>query len=165
MKQLSDILVDSLDFAYGERLMRGVVPVSALHRLADVLADEHGELAWSVRGSVGDDRKPFLVVAVEGELCLKCQRCLGELPFSLKIESRLLLVPIGKPWPDESLEDDSADPIEASAEQPLLPLIEDELLLALPISPCHEFCEAPVHDDGRLAASPFASLVQLKKPN
>lgn len=145
--------------------MQGVVPVCELQRLVDVLADEEGSLAWSVRGECDANHKPFLVIDVTGELHLKCQRCLDVLPFSLKIESHLLLVPHGRPWPDEALEDDSADPIGALVEQPLLPLIEDELLLALPIAPRHESCSVPGHDDGSAAASPFASLAQLKKQN
>ncbi len=165
MKQLSDIVIDSLEFAYGERRMQGDVPVRELRRLADVLADEEGSLAWRVRGECDADRKPFLVIEVTGELRLKCQRCLGALPFCLDIESSLLLVPPGRPWPDEALEDDSADPIEALVEQPLLSLIEDELLLALPIAPRHESCTVPGFDDGSAAASPFASLAQLKKRN
>jgi len=163
MMQLSNVLIDSLEFARGERRMAGVVPVRSLQRLADVLADAEGELSWVVRGEFGEDRKPFLVIEVTGEIRLICQRCLAGLPYDLDIESRLLLVPPGRPWPDEDLEDDSADPIEALEQQPLLALVEDEVLLALPIAPRHESCATPGFDDGRAAASPFATLAQLKK--
>jgi len=170
--KLGEIFIDSLEFARGERRMSGVVPVRDLQRLADVLADDEGDLAWVVQGefaSAADEfgarRKPFLVIEVAGELRLKCQRCLGALPFRVNVESRLLLVPPGTPWPDEDLQDDLADPVEALIEQPLLPLIEDELLLALPISPRHTSCKVPEHDDGKAAASPFVALAQLKKLN
>jgi uncharacterized protein len=168
--KLGKIVIDSLDFARSERRMSGVVAVRDLQRLTDVLADDEGDLAWFVRGEFaagefGGGRKPFLVIEVSGELHLICQRCLGALPFRVNVESRLLLVPPGKPWPDEDLQDDLADPVEALAEQPLLPLIEDELLLALPISPRHASCKVPGHDDGKAAASPFATLAQLKKLN
>ncbi len=164
MKQLGDILIDSLEFAREGRRLAGDVPVHSLRRLTDLLADAGGTLAWAVRGECDAGRKPFLVIEVSGELHLECQRCLAALPFSLKIESHLQLVPPGAAWPDEALEDDSADPIEALGEQPLLPLIEDEVLLALPIAPRHASCTLPDHDDGSAAISPFAKLAaQLKK--
>lgn len=163
MKQLGDIFIDSLEFAREGRRLDGDVPVHSLRRLIDVLADDDGTLAWVVRGECDAARKPFLVIEVSGELHLECQRCLAALPFSLKIVSNLQLVPQGAAWPDEALEDDRADPIEALGEQPLLPLIEDEVLLALPIAPRHESCLLPGYDDGRAAVSPFAPLTQLKK--
>lgn len=169
--QLSGIVIDSLEFARAERHLSGRVAVATLQRLADVLADRQGELAWSVRGELAPDnagvRQAWLVITLAGELHLVCQRCLTSLPWQLDVETRLLLVPPGKDWPDESLigfEDGSnADPVEALMEQVLLDLVEDEVLLALPIAPRHESCAVPVHDDGRLAASPFAGLSALKK--
>lgn len=169
--QLSGIVIDSLEFARAGRHLSGVVAVAALQRLSDVLADQQGEIAWSVRGECVPDnageRQAWLVIALEGELYLVCQRCLASLPWRLDVETRLLLVPPGKDWPDESLigfEDGTdVDPVEALMEQVLLDLVEDEVLLALPIAPRHASCEVPVHDDGRLAASPFAGLTALKK--
>ena len=45
----------------------------------------------------------------------------------------------------------------------LLPMIEEEVLLALPIAPMHESCEAPVATTDEQAPSPFAALAKLKK--
>lgn len=163
MKQLGEIFIDSLEFARGERVMRGNVPVRSLLRLTDKLAGDRGELAWSVRGECGAERKSFLVVAVNGELQLKCQRCLGPFQFQLQVEGRLLLVPPGTDWPDEGLENDGFDPVEALTEQSLLELVEDEVLLALPIASRHESCELPGNIEGKHAVSPFAVLARLKK--
>lgn len=168
--QLSRITIDSLEFARGGREMSGRVALLELGRLADVLADQAGELLWSVRGEVVSDavgaRQAYLLIQASGQVSLLCQRCLMALSFPLAIESRLLLVPPGQPWPEDASDEmlmDGPDPIEALAEQPLLDLIEDEVLLALPLAPRHAGCEAPTHDDGRAAASPFAQLAQLKK--
>ncbi|MEN9357026.1 MAG: hypothetical protein RL695_1197 [Pseudomonadota bacterium] len=169
--QLSGLIIDSLEFARTGRSLSGVVAVAALRRLVDLLADDTGELVWSVRGELAVDntgeRRSWLTIAIEGGLRLQCQRCLASMPWHLKVESRLLLMPPGRDWPDESLigfeEGGDADPVEALAEQVLLDLVEDEVLLALPIAPRHESCVVPVHDDGRLAASPFARLAVLKK--
>ena len=155
--------IDSLQFARERGQRAGDVAVGHLRRLADVLADEEGSLAWKASGECDAAGKPFLALEVSGELHLKCQRCLGALVFQLSIKSHLRLVAPGAAWPDEGLEEDSYDPIEALEEQPLLPLIEDEVLLALPIAPRHGSCALPGYlQDGR-ELSPFAALGRLKK--
>ncbi|MFA7270393.1 MAG: YceD family protein [Sterolibacterium sp.] len=163
MKQFGDFFIDSLKFAREGRRMTGETSVRCLQRLADVLADDEGTLVWAVCGECDAENKSFLVIEVSGELHLKCQRCLATLPFQLKIRSYLQLVAPGAAWPDEALEDDRSDPIEALEAQPLLPLVEDEVLLALPIAPRHEFCVLPEYAENSADASPFTVLAQLKK--
>ena len=68
----------------------------------------------------------------------------------------------GREWPEEELEDDSFDAIEASNEMQVGSLIEDEVLLALPLSPRHDVCGLPRMKDDRQDASPFAVLRNLK---
>ena len=102
-------------------------------------------------------------VDITGEPVLCCQRCLGGVKFPLNIRSRLQLIAPGEEWPDDDLVDDSADAIEAEKALVVLPLIEDEVLLALPIAPRHEQCESPSANAGELGLSPFAALAALKK--
>ena len=163
MQQIGEILIDSLEFAHERRRLSGILPVGSLSRLADMLADDADSLSWVVSGEHDADHKPFLVIEVAGELQLKCQRCLGALQHGLRIRSRLQLVPKGAAWPDENLEDDRVDPIEALANQSVLDLLEDEVLLALPIAPRHGTCLTPGYDDGSAVVSPFATLAKLKK--
>ena len=83
--------------------------------------------------------------------------------FPLAIKSRLQLIAPGEDWPDDDLEDDSADAIAAETALTVLSLVEDETLLALPIAPRHEQCESPSASAGGLGSSPFAALADLKK--
>lgn len=161
MKQIVGFVIDSLAFAREGRHLVGELAVSELPRLVDVLADAAGVLRCHLSGGRSEEGKLFLLLEVDGELRLKCQRCLEPLAFPLAIKSRMLLVPPGAPWPDEELEDDSADAIEALAEQSVASLIEEEVLLALPVAPRHESCLLPAGSDpGILAASPFATLTR-----
>ena len=163
MAQIGDTFINSLEFAREKRRLAGSFPVFLLSRLADMLAEDGGSLSWLVLGECDADRKSFLLIEVAGELQLKCQRCLGAFAYGLKINSRLQLVPEGAAWPDEDLEDDRVDPIGASDSQSLLALVEDEVLLALPIAPRHESCKLPGYEGGNTLASPFATLAKLKK--
>lgn len=163
MKQIAGIVIDSLAFAREGRHLVGELAVHELPRLSDALADDSGVLSCRLSGGRNDEGKLFLLIEVAGELRLKCQRCLDPLAFSLDIKSQILLVPPGAPWPDEGLEDDAADAIEALAEQPVASLIEEEVLLALPVVPRHESCALPAGSDhDSRAASPFAALARLK---
>jgi uncharacterized protein len=154
-------VVDSLEFARDGGVLVGSVPIAGLERLADVIADSNGVLVCELRGVRDGEGKSFLDLLVAGEVNLRCQRCLSLLPFSLEIDSHLLLVPLGDPWPDEDLVEDGVDAIEASRELRVSQLIEDEVLLALPIAPRHEDCRPPV-GAAEHRPSPFAALARLK---
>ncbi|MBU1235173.1 MAG: DUF177 domain-containing protein [Gammaproteobacteria bacterium] len=100
---------------------------------------------------------------VAGSLNLVCQRCLEPLAFPLQIQARFLLVPVGQSWPDEELAEDGFDAIAAEKEMAVFPLIEDEVMLALPIAPMHEVCATVVPEMKEQAPSPFAVLAKLNK--
>jgi uncharacterized protein len=80
----------------------------------------------------------------------------------VEIDSKLMLVAPGEEWPDEELEDDGTDAIEASRELAVLALVEDEVLLALPVAPRHEVCALPAAVETQSRPSPFAVLAKLK---
>jgi len=154
--------IDSLEFARDGRSIAGEVALKELGRLADVLVDDAGALAVEVDGGRDRDGKAFIGLRVQGNLTLRCQRCLQPLVLAIDIDSRLMLVAPGEPWPDEELTDDRIDAIEASRELAVLPLVEDEVLLALPIVARHEDCRPPLAAETESKPSPFAALARLK---
>lgn len=157
-------VIDSLEFAREGGRLEGDVPVEALSRLADVLADNEGSLHWDLTGERGErDGRHTLTLRVWGSLNLRCQRCLGRLAHPVDLESRLLLVPPDGEWPDDELLDDRSDAIEADKALALLPLVEEEVLLALPIAPRHEDCRPPTPALDEHEPSPFAVLAKLRK--
>jgi uncharacterized protein len=155
-------VVDSLGFAREGGSVEGVIPISALSRLADVVTDDSGSLDWRVVGERQADGKSYLHVTVVGELKLRCQRCLETMVWPLQAEGSLQLVSSRKALPDEDLIEEVADPIVAEKEMALLPLVEDEVLLALPIAPRHELCTLPVPASDKGDKNPFAMLAQIK---
>jgi uncharacterized protein len=154
---------DTLEFSRTGGRFEGEVAVAQMGRLADLTGDGSGYLQCSVVGELGSEGQHYLMVRIAGRLRLRCQRCLQLLDWPIQVSSRLLLVPPSSAWPDEDLAADDSDAIAAEQAQALLPLLEDEAMLALPISPRHELCELPAAAEIGNEASPFAALAKLKK--
>lgn len=170
---LAGTVIDSLRFAADGGRIAGTLPIARLLRLADALAGHEGTLECVLTGfcetdESGGEAKLGLMLQVNGRLRLHCQRCLAEVGFDCAIDSRLLLVPPGASWPDEELESDDYDAIPANRELSVASLVEDEILLALPLVPRHADCLTPLSMAGATAEeksepSPFAALAGLKK--
>lgn len=161
-QSLAETRINGLDVARDGRCVAWVLPLAELERLADVLLDNSGELKCEIRGEQNREGR-FLHVTVSGELKLRCQRCLESMVYSLRVHNRLRLMVAGEDWPEDELEDDSSDAIEAGPDMALLPLVEEEVLLALPFAPSHETCEPPAAAKQDQESSPFAVLAKLKK--
>jgi uncharacterized protein len=131
-------------------------------------------LAWSASGEV---RNPghvhpeiWLQLKARTVLPLTCQRCLGPVEVAVEVERPFRFVQ------DEAVamaEDDQSeeDLLALSRSFDLLELVEDELLMDLPVAPRHEVCPVPVtlvvadEDFGADVPereNPFALLQRLK---
>jgi len=157
--------------------LAGDLALSRCSRLTERLVDVAGELQYRLRGACDAEGRAFLLLRVSGQIRLLCQRCLQPFDWPVAIDSRLLLVPPGHAWPEDDdvggLEDASADAIEAVAEMSLADLVEDEVLLALPMVPRHEVCLSLAGENagdragavfgGEEPSGPFAVLAGLKR--
>ncbi len=156
------LAIDGFAFAREGGVQEGTLPVSALLRLHDLLTEVSGEVRYSLQGSKGERGQAQLRVQVKGELPLACQRCLAAVPFALSIDSLLELVPEGAELTQDELEDDSRDFLPVAGALDVAVLIEDEILLALPVVPRHEKCGLPGEAEAGDRINPFASLSSLK---
>jgi len=155
--------IDSLDFANRGGELSGEVPMAELPRMADILADSDGKISYVVRGLTGKDGKPQLELMLDGMCNLRCQRCLNALSYPVKLVSRLRLVSEGE-VDSTDIEDDEVDSIPAEKRLEVLALLEEELLLSLPIAPKHGLGECQIAVEGlNRSNSPFAVLAGLKK--
>ena len=160
-------VIDSLEFARSEQQVSGSVPVASLKRLEDVLFDTAGDLDYQLRGTRDARKRPQLALSVSGRLHLQCQRCLGLLDYRLEVASILMPVTRGAPLDEDLDEPEAPDVIEASAEQEIGELIEDEVLLSLPLAPRHPegACESRVgaQNEAGQSTSAFATLATLRR--
>lgn len=162
--QLMRMVIDGPEFARRGNRVSGCVAVADLSRVAEHLADQGGMLDCELQGGRSEDGSGHfeLWLSVSGELQLCCQRCLQAMRFPLRLQRRFRLVASGAEWPEEDVENEDFDAIEASREMAVGQLIEDEVLLALPLSPRHDVCGTPRIKDANQDASPFAVLRKLK---
>ena len=106
--------------------------------------------------------RPGMRLALQGSIRMICQRCLKSMDVALAAtaaiewvasEAELEAADLDDEW-DAMLEQESVD---------LLPLLEDELLLAVPFAPLHDDCKAAGAMEAGEKVSPFAALAALKK--
>lgn len=153
-------------FAKEGRVLEGALAVSGLERLHDLLAEVSGDVSFRLQGLKGEHGELMLQLEVRGLLSLACQRCLKAIPFDLDVDSLLELVPEGSDMSQDELEDDTRDFLPVAGELYVAELVEDEILLALPVAPRHEKCGLPGTADVGERINPFAALSGLKgKPN
>lgn len=156
-------LPDPIRFAAERGEASGSIEIANLARLPELLHDSAGELTWQVRGERDAEGRSFLKFEVHGHAGLTCQRCLERFDWSIAVRPVLRLVPAGSEIPDEELEIEAYDTIEAERDLDLLELVEDELLLLVPLAPMHETCEPPRPAGVTADESPFAVLAKLRQ--
>lgn len=128
--------IKATEFARLEKELAGTCAPSSLERLAPMLGGEDGCVEYSLTGFVRRDEKPAIRLAVRARVTLQCQRCLEPLPVEVESTRDLVFVPSGRLSAFEDEEDD-ADylPLEDAIDP--LGVVEDEVLLVLPIAPRH----------------------------
>jgi len=132
--------------------------VAEFSRLREALRAEEGTLQYVLRGVPQERGCPVLRLKVSGALQLTCQRCLGALEFPLNIETSLLLAATQAEVDAEPLEAEGPEKIVAGPEMPVRDLVEDEVLLAIPLAPRHERCTGTIAEAASEERSPFAAL-------
>lgn len=161
------VTIDSLEFARQGRRLQGEIAVADLERLQESLHSSGGVLHYTLVGKLGENGRPRLVCTVSGKLILVCQRCLGPLEFALAIESTLEPVKGGDGFLPADDEDDLVDTIPADSAMDVQALVEEEVVLNLPIAPMHGIEECAAADRLRKLApgkvNPFEALAVLKK--
>ena len=159
-------VIDGLEFARNGRELRGAIEVARLERLREHLYDDAGTVEYALRGALNAHGKPVISIEASGALRLRCQRCLGPMPFRLDARRQLLLVQGTDELADPAEEDETVDSVPAQAYTDVTAMVEDEILLCLPISPRHadQSCAPPAAADIAAIESPFAALAKLKRP-
>jgi uncharacterized protein len=158
------ILIDPLKHAREGRQIAGKLPVSGLdERVLTELVDTNGEVSWTLTGFVDQQRRPALRIRLDARLSVPCGRCLQPLAVELGGDSVVTLFTSEEKL-DEAVEaDESLDAIIAEPELDVVALIEDEIIMGLPLSPLHDDCGTEHLARAKAdKPNPFAVLAALK---
>jgi uncharacterized protein len=136
-------VIDPLRFAKTGETLVGAVDLASLPRLQDRLAKAEGQARYRLTGQGSETRKPSLHLQVEAELHLVCQRCLEPYPFRLEMDATLLLARNEAELAAWEEADPLCEGLVAEAQLDVLALVEDEILLGLPMVPKHPEGECP----------------------
>ncbi|MEO7390868.1 MAG: DUF177 domain-containing protein [Ramlibacter sp.] len=175
-KEFSARSLDVKRFAEEGGKMEGQQPLSAYKRL---MAETHGRngekpVTWSIAAELRNaghvNPEIWMHLNSLATLELSCQRCLApvEVPVEVDRAFRFVSDEEAAAAQDEQSEEDV---LALSRSFDLLALVEDEILMEMPLAPRHESCPVPVTlavadediDDGPGAAeNPFAVLGRFK---
>jgi uncharacterized protein len=166
----ASFVIEPLDFVRNAGEHRGKASPGTLARLQSYLFDDHGELTYSVSGLLDEINRPMLRILVKGKINLCCQRCLGKLEQSFDLNVDFLLVKRESELHQYD-DEDGVDALLIVPEMDVMLLVEDDVILNLPISPCHlqnECSEENLISKSEklkqdVAKHPFAALAALKK--
>lgn len=127
-------LVDAWRMVASGRVFEGRLPLSTMTRLRDSLASTEGEVAYALTFGKDTFGIGYVDMRVNTRLPLTCQRSLEGFEFPVDIDQRLGLIASER---DEAALPEGYEPVllEGSADLSLAALIEDELILALPVVP------------------------------
>ncbi|MGJ7490415.1 YceD family protein [Variovorax sp. ZT4R33] len=168
--------LDVTAFATAAAALTGNAPAPEFQRLSAELAEPapQAHVSWEVRGELRAGSEgvmaPWLHLKVDTVLPFVCQRCLTpvQLPLTVDRSFRFAADEATAALEDESSEEDV---LAAERDFDLLGLIEDELLMEVPVTPRHEVCPVPVQLSAvdpdfeqaeETAAKPFAVLGALR---
>lgn len=151
----------------------GDVPLARMARLCEGFsAVSDSSATWTAAGSLrsvtGGAAGTWLHLSAHADVPLQCQRCLQTMTQSLDVDRHFRFV---RSEDEAAALDEEAeeDVLLLPARLDLMALLEDELILALPIVPRHDVCPDPLPlppEDPAEAADaphPFAGLAALRK--
>ena len=158
---------DAFRLARKRETLRGEATMAQLPRLARSVLDPAARVRYEITGQVDGEGHPGALMVLSGLLTLRCERCNEPMRFELEREVPFRFVVDEQELNALPIEDDELEVVVGSTAMALLPWIEDEAILSLPLVPRHQDCGlAPAEtadeaESGR--PNPFAALARLKR--
>jgi uncharacterized protein len=169
---LFPVRVDTLQSVDKGTVYSGSIDVSELERLQDFLQDKRGQSQVEIKFGRDEQGIPLLSGHCQAQVRMTCQRCMNPVEVELSTDFEL-----GIAFSDEQAKHlpKQYEPVIAERNDiELLPVIEDELILSLPMYAYHTECDenelvtkaeevVPVPVETEAPNNPFSVLEQLKK--
>lgn len=166
MSKRLPVHIDPLQLAGKGELLSGDLELAGMRRLAPSLHTTEGAVEVTLEFGVDPERIPYLQGHIRGKLILTCQRCMQVMDFPVDLDMTLGLV--NSPAEADTLPDHYEPLMVRSEPVALSDIIEDELLLCLPLVPKHPESQCLASAQKRKekpqdTRKPFAVLSDWKK--
>lgn len=156
-------MIDAAASADAGEVLAGEMAVAACDRIVAEHGAQPGTVAYALEFGRDDEGRRYVRGTLKADVQVACSRCLA--PLLLPIETQLILAIVA----DEAaaaLLPEQYDPLVANGPVPLSQVVEDEVLLALPLAPVHpeSVCGAGelAADSAEVPRGPFAVLAGLR---
>ena len=133
--------VDPYRLANKGESLSGDIAVASMTRLSQILMEKKASVAVTLAFGYGERRRVTVSGTIATDLVLKCERCLGPMPWPIQIDFKLAMVKAGN---QGEIPPEYEQYIMDSDRVRLYEMIEDEILLSLPLVAKHaaEDCHA-----------------------
>jgi uncharacterized protein len=147
-------------------VFEGVFRPGDLEILAEDLASPDGELRYRVTARLDSTRRRVVSCIINGFVFLTCQSTFDAFRHELAIDDRLVLVGSEEELPAFEEESESEDFVVVTSPIDVRDLVEEAVILALPMVPRKPGAEPPPETGTEKPGkpSPFAALAGLKRP-
>ena len=162
--------IDPIQLAEQGVRLTGELPLRDMARLASVCEVGEGMATADLKFAREPHGLRYLRARIEARLRLICQRCLQ--PMDVEVRSQPILA-LFRPDESQAGVPEEAEPLVVEPGWSLAALVEDELLLAMPMMPRHRTGECaastvPPRKEARVEVeterpNPFAVLEKLRK--
>ncbi len=147
----------------------GELPIAQAARLIETLVDAGGLLCYHFHGRIDELGRPGATLQLEGWVRARCDRCGMPVDVPMHEQAEFYFVTDEAALNGLPIDESPDEPLLGSPDFDLAALIEDQAILALPISPRHDECALPAASsdvdldtgDGQ-NHRPFASLAALE---
>lgn len=129
-------LIDPYKMAKRHLTLQDKVAVASLHRANKLLASDEGEVAYSFDFSMDPEELCVINGELHGLLTMCCQRCLKN--FKREVHCEFVVSPVNNDAEAKLLPSGYEPVIVQDGKFDILELLEDELILGLPIVAAHE---------------------------
>lgn len=168
-------LIDNVAFAKKNEHLEGKLTLKDCPRLRDLLTGDNinppsefndsGLISYILQGKTDAVGQHHLHLELQTDLITTCQRCLNTMPLKLALNYHYL---IGEASDTDVNagdigSDDDLDLQQASPNMDFIALIEDEIIMAMPIALLHQEDCGPIVSQSGEKSNPFAVLKGLIK--
>ncbi len=155
------MLVNPRELAYQGARLQAELSLRQVEKLHDLVLGEGADtVSVSLEFTLDDCARPRMRCRILGLVHLECQRCLA--PIAMDLDRIWCAVLVDSEEQAQKIPPREDVLVVQQTEVNIVQLIEDDLLLSLPMAPKHIGCTQPARAEVAASVSPFSILARLQ---